>query len=220
MAQLRAVWPQVQQALDAGHTLRLIHKRLNMVGIEISYKRLIVYRGRIERRKKGPAAPASPNTLLPTRSPDKTAPAFDPWPISALRNRNGCPGNIRQALPTKASSFENRRFKTAMSKSMTPNSLMDDPAQSTRCVRTVHLSLQGKGGVGKSLIASFIAQFYKTQGVRAICVDTDPVNQTFSQYAALGARHLQLMDGNQIDRRRFDALVEGHSRQRRIIYRR
>ena len=25
MAQLRAVWPQVQQALDAGHTLRLIH---------------------------------------------------------------------------------------------------------------------------------------------------------------------------------------------------
>jgi len=78
MAQLRAVWPQVQQALDAGHTLRLIHKRLNMVGIEISYKRLIVYRGRIERRKKGPAAPASPNTLLPTRSPDKTAPAFDP----------------------------------------------------------------------------------------------------------------------------------------------
>ena len=95
-----------------------------------------------------------------------------------------------------------------MSKSLTPNSLMDDPPQSTRCVRTVHLSLQGKGGVGKSLIASFIAQFYRTQGVRAICVDTDPVNQTFSQYAALGAQHLQLMEGNQIDRRRFDSLVD------------
>jgi hypothetical protein len=95
-----------------------------------------------------------------------------------------------------------------MSKLLTPNSLMDDPPQSTKCTRTVHLSLQGKGGVGKSLIASFIAQFYKDHGVRAICVDTDPVNQTFSQYAALGAQHLQLMDGNQIDRRRFDALVE------------
>lgn len=95
-----------------------------------------------------------------------------------------------------------------MSKSLTPNLLMDDVTQSTRNARSVHLSLQGKGGVGKSLIASFIAQFYKTHGVSAVCVDTDPVNQTFSQYAALGAQHLQLMDGNQIDRRRFDSLVE------------
>jgi hypothetical protein len=78
MAQLRAVWPQVQQALDAGHTLRLIHKRLNMVGVEISYKRLIVYRGRIERRKKGPAPPASPITPSPASSPDSVPPAFDP----------------------------------------------------------------------------------------------------------------------------------------------
>ena len=44
IAQLRAIWPQVQQALEASHTLRLIHKRLNMAGVEIRYKRLIVYR--------------------------------------------------------------------------------------------------------------------------------------------------------------------------------
>lgn len=75
-------------------------------------------------------------------------------------------------------------------------------------LRTVHLSLQGKGGVGKSLIASLLAQFYRAKGVRAICVDTDPVNQTFSQYAALGAQHLPLMDKNQLDRRRFDSLVD------------
>jgi len=78
MAQLRAVWPQVQQALDAGHTLRLIHKRLNMVGIEISYKRLIVYRGRIERRKKGPAPPTSSITPSSASSSDSMPPAFDP----------------------------------------------------------------------------------------------------------------------------------------------
>jgi hypothetical protein len=100
-----------------------------------------------------------------------------------------------------------------MSKSLTPNSLIrnpliDDEPQNTKGTRSVHLSLQGKGGVGKSLIASFIAQFYKTNGVHAICIDTDPVNQTFSQYAALGAQHLQLMEGNQIDRRRFDSLVD------------
>jgi hypothetical protein len=62
--------------------------------------------------------------------------------------------------------------------------------------------------VGKSLIASFLAQYYKSRGVPATCVDTDPVNQTFSQYAALGAQHLKLMEGNQIDRRRFDSLME------------
>jgi len=78
MAQLLAVWPQVQQALDAGHTLRLIHKRLNMAGVAISYKRLIVYRGRIERRKKGTADPASPNIPLAATSPHSKPPAFDP----------------------------------------------------------------------------------------------------------------------------------------------
>ena len=78
MAQLRSVWPQVQQALDAGHTLRLIHKRLNMAGIEISYKRLIVYRGRIERGKKRPVAPVSANTPAPAVLPDNKPTTFDP----------------------------------------------------------------------------------------------------------------------------------------------
>ena len=77
MAQLRAVWAHVQQALEAGHTLRLIHKRLNMAGVEISYKRLIVYRGRIERGKKRPGAPVSANTPAPATLPD-SKPAFDP----------------------------------------------------------------------------------------------------------------------------------------------
>jgi hypothetical protein len=77
MAQLRAVWPQVQQALNAGHTLRQVHKRLNMAGVSITYKVLVVYRGRIERGKK-PAVPASPNMLVPARSPDGASPAFDP----------------------------------------------------------------------------------------------------------------------------------------------
>ena len=78
MAQLRAFWPQVQEALKAGHTLRLVHKRLNMAGVPISYKLLSLYRGRIERRKKGPDRSPSPSTPLPVISPDGTPPAFDP----------------------------------------------------------------------------------------------------------------------------------------------
>ena len=78
MAQLRAFWPQVQEALKAGHTLRLVHKRLNMAGVPISYKLLGLYRGRIERGKKRPATPLSANTPTPAMLPDSKPPAFDP----------------------------------------------------------------------------------------------------------------------------------------------
>ena len=78
MAQLRAVWPQVQQALRAGHTLRQVHERLNVAGVPISYKVLVVYRGRIERGKKRPAAPVSANTPARAMLPDSKPPAFDP----------------------------------------------------------------------------------------------------------------------------------------------
>src|ERR1017187_1492186 len=78
MAQLRAVWPQVQQALKAGHTLRQVQKRLNLAGVPISYKVLVVYRGRIERGKKRRTTPASQDTPSAARWPDSTPAAFDP----------------------------------------------------------------------------------------------------------------------------------------------
>jgi hypothetical protein len=86
MARLRAVWPHVQQALKAGHTLRLIHERLNMAGVQISYKVLVVYRGRIERRKKPAAQPASQTVAKVSQivtepakpSDDRSPRAFDP----------------------------------------------------------------------------------------------------------------------------------------------
>jgi hypothetical protein len=73
---------------------------------------------------------------------------------------------------------------------------------------SIHLSLQGKGGVGKSLVASVLAQYFRHSGRRLKCIDTDPVNQTFSQYKALGAQHLDLMNEGQVDPRRFDDLMD------------
>jgi P-type conjugative transfer protein TrbG len=55
----------------------------------------------------------------------------------------------------------------------------------------IHLTLQGKGGVGKSLVASVLAQYLKEQGKDVRCIDTDPVNRTFAQYSALGADRLK-----------------------------
>jgi adenylylsulfate kinase-like enzyme len=63
-----------------------------------------------------------------------------------------------------------------------PNTLMNDKPISTHGTPAVHLSLQGKGGAGKSLIASFLAQYYEDRGINAVCVDTDPMNHTFAQY--------------------------------------
>ena len=55
-----------------------------------------------------------------------------------------------------------------------------------------HLSLQGKGGAGKSLVASILAQHLdrKAQAVR--CIHPDPANKTRSEYKGLRTAPLQL----------------------------
>jgi hypothetical protein len=65
IAQIRAVWPDVERALNVGHTLRVIHRRLNQMGIPITYRRLTVYRGRLQREKeKSGRSPSSGQTIM------------------------------------------------------------------------------------------------------------------------------------------------------------
>lgn len=73
----------------------------------------------------------------------------------------------------------------------------------------VHLILQGKGGVGKTFIAAMLAQYLARDGQPApVCVDTDPVNQSFSAYEALQVRGLSILEGREVNKRKFDELVE------------
>jgi len=72
----------------------------------------------------------------------------------------------------------------------------------------IHMILQGKGGVGKSLIAATIAQYKESKGNKPLCIDTDPVNSTFFGYKALGVKRLKIMEGDEINPRNFDTLVE------------
>jgi hypothetical protein len=72
----------------------------------------------------------------------------------------------------------------------------------------IHLSLQGKGGVGKSLVASILAQYLMTRGRTVKCVDTDPLNQTLLQYEALQVQHLKLLRDGTVDQRGFDHLID------------
>src|SRR5882762_1679555 len=73
-----------------------------------------------------------------------------------------------------------------------------------------HFTLQGKGGVVKSLVAAIIAQYFQSIGAAPTCIDTDPVNQTLVNYKALNASHLPLMAENssRVDERKFDSLME------------
>ena len=74
---------------------------------------------------------------------------------------------------------------------------------------SVHFTLQGKGGVGKSLVSSLLAQYFNESPSNQVkCIDTDPVNQTLANYKALNAQHVQLMDGSKINERNFDSLME------------
>ena len=75
-------------------------------------------------------------------------------------------------------------------------------------MRQVHFTLQGKGGVGKSLVSSLVTQFLMDKDEPVVAVDTDPVNATLAGYKAFGTERLQLMEGGSLVERRFDSLIE------------
>ncbi|MES9902165.1 MAG: ArsA-related P-loop ATPase [Sedimenticola sp.] len=75
----------------------------------------------------------------------------------------------------------------------------------------VHFTMQGKGGVGKTFVASILAQYISTVREHELTViDTDPVNATLSQYKALNVEYLAIQDADstRINERHFDRLIE------------
>ena len=72
----------------------------------------------------------------------------------------------------------------------------------------IHMMLQGKGGVGKSLSAAMLAQYMYSQAAVPLCIDTDPVNATFHGYQALQVHRIELMEDDEINPRGFDALID------------
>ena len=47
-----------------------------------------------------------------------------------------------------------------------------------------------------------------SKGQQPLCIDTDPVNATFHGFKALNVRLLEIMQGDEIQTRNFDTLVE------------
>ena len=76
-----------------------------------------------------------------------------------------------------------------------------------------HLTMQGKGGVGKTFVAAILAQYISStldESGKLAVVDTDPVNATLSEYNAFEVQHLDIQDkdSTRINERSFDQLIE------------
>lgn len=73
---------------------------------------------------------------------------------------------------------------------------------------STHWVLQGKGGCGKSLKASVLAQYVRYCGGEPVCGDTDPVNSTLHQIKDLNAVLIPITEGGTVVQRMFDPLFE------------
>ena len=59
---------------------------------------------------------------------------------------------------------------------------------------TVHFILQGKGGIGKTLVSTLLAQWIGGKDDTPLrCYDTDQENATFSRYKAMNVKHVPVM---------------------------
>jgi hypothetical protein len=70
--------------------------------------------------------------------------------------------------------------------------------------------LAGKGGIGKTLVASLIAQAAQEQGAAVVCLDADPVNASLHRIGALNAIPIDIYraGGDEADLDVLDAMFE------------
>lgn len=73
---------------------------------------------------------------------------------------------------------------------------------------TLYITLQGKGGIGKSYVSSVFSQYLLDTGAAVKVIDTDTLNPTLIHYAPLDTEHLQLSEEHVINPRALDALIK------------
>lgn len=74
--------------------------------------------------------------------------------------------------------------------------------------RKLHFVLQGKGGVGKTVVALLLSQYIDETGEPVICVDTDPVNGSLSSLSSMNPERVSIFAGKKVDTRSLDLFTE------------
>lgn len=72
---------------------------------------------------------------------------------------------------------------------------------------TIHFIQQGKGGVGKSMIAAMLYQALQHCKKDVVAFDTDPVNSTLAGFKEFAVTRLDILNQGEVDPRAFDALI-------------
>lgn len=81
-------------------------------------------------------------------------------------------------------------------------------AESVPVRHAVHSAQQGKGGCGKSVSTALLGMYKISKGELPLCIDTDPLNPTFSNYEKLNVQQLNIMEGDEINQRKLDTLIQ------------
>lgn len=75
--------------------------------------------------------------------------------------------------------------------------------------KNVNLFFQGKGGIGKSVAASFLTQFYRENFDNDyLAIDADPATPTLISYKDLETQPIKLLDEKEVFEQGFDDLIE------------
>jgi CobQ/CobB/MinD/ParA nucleotide binding domain len=86
-----------------------------------------------------------------------------------------------------------------------PGRWMSEPPQPAG---KLHFVLQGKGGVGKTVVALLLSQCIQESGEPVICVDTDPVNASLSSLSSFNPERVSIFTGKKVDTRSLDLFTE------------
>ena len=84
---------------------------------------------------------------------------------------------------------------------------IQDPAARNIFQDAVHLFTQKKGGVGKSTLAGWVAEYLKSKHGNVVCYDTDPSNQTLARFSAMNVRIVNIIKRDEIDAGLFDPMI-------------
>ncbi len=73
---------------------------------------------------------------------------------------------------------------------------------------TAHFVMQSKGGAGKSVCSTILAQYLRSINSDVVMVDTDPSNKTLGSYSDLNVRMVDVIGVDKVvDQSKFDSFI-------------